>query len=55
MCSTHPEACLLYTSQIVEEDRAAAEDAAFATDLPKLDKCLLTASQAAALNKIGAE
>jgi hypothetical protein len=41
--------------QIVEEDRAAAEDAAFATDLPKLDKCLLTASQAAALNKIGAE
>lgn len=41
--------------QIAAEDRAAAEDASFATTLPKLDKCLLTPAQAAALNRIGGE
>jgi hypothetical protein len=38
---------------IAAEDRAAAEDAEFARVVPTLGKCLLTPSQAAALNKIG--
>jgi len=41
--------------QIAEEDRAAAEDATFVTELPRLEKCLLTPAQAAALNRIGGE
>jgi hypothetical protein len=39
--------------QIAEEDRAAAQDTVFVTELPRLDKCLLTPAQAAALNRIG--
>lgn len=41
--------------QFAQEDRAEAEDAAFATELPRLEKCLLTPAQAAALNRIGGE
>jgi len=41
--------------QIAAEDRAAAEDKTFATELPRLEKCLLTPAQAAALNRIGGE
>lgn len=41
--------------QIAEEARREAEDAAFARELPRLDKCLLTPAQAAALNRIGGE
>jgi len=41
--------------RIEAEDRAEAEDAAFATELPRLGKCLLTPAQAAALNRIGGE
>lgn len=41
--------------RIAAEDRAEAEDAAFATELPRLGKCLLTPAQAAALNRIGGE
>jgi hypothetical protein len=41
--------------QIAEEDRAQAQDNVFVTELPRLDKCLLTPAQAAALNRIGGE
>lgn len=40
---------------IAEEDRAMAEDAEFAKAVSTLEKCLLSQTQADALNKIGGE
>lgn len=41
--------------RIAAEDRAEAEDEAFTAELPRLEKCLLTPAQAAALNRVGGE
>ena len=38
---------------MAEQDRAAFEDAQFALDLSRVPGCVLTSTQAAALNKIG--
>jgi len=42
-------------AQIAAEDKATAEDSAFAKELPSLGKCTLSQAQVTALNKIGGE